>query len=468
MKPNRFPLKSIVTIHTTLFLLLAGSLRAQICQNPLDFVYALNTKGVLYPVNINDASVGTNLPPLITSDTAINSNGLGFNQLNGKFYYFHRSQATPAPDRQFVSYDPATSTLQLLANFPSANKIRSGCVNNTGTGYYTIDPATGPTLYYYDIAGNTWSAITTSFRDTLGATIGTFATLNSGDMAFDGSGNLWMLLSSGSTYALYKINAPVATTAQAFVTAIQIIAPTPTPEAKSIVGLAFNAAGNLYLSTGTGNNKLYMLESTSSSLTYIGTFAVDDIGADLTSCSFPSFVLNVNTVHLTAALHKNIQLTWTTTREDAGLSGYYVEYSTDARHWERLAFIEKNNPASSSSPAYHYEHGQYALANNYYRIVQTYASGKQYISGIKRITVNATRHLFVSPNPVTDKLTLFNKDNTIKYLAQVYDKSGRLVHTVTVAQAQQSIPISHLPKGTYIIKLTSAVNESLSCRFMKW
>ena len=69
-------------------------------------------------------------------------------------------------------------------------------------------------------------------------------------MAFDGAGNLWIMLSKASQYALYKIAAPVPTTAVASVTAKQIIVNRATPIGVSFTGMAFNSAGTLYLTTG--------------------------------------------------------------------------------------------------------------------------------------------------------------------------------------------------------------------------
>lgn len=147
-------------------------------------------------MDVNTGAVGAalfNVTTLTTGSPAENSNGMGYNTTNGKFYYFWRSAALAAPFHEFVSYDPATATLTnlSLAGFMSATtrKVRSGCVNNTGTGYYCFDAGGGavpPSLYYFDIAAavNPWTQITSVFKNGATDVSANFKNLNSGDMAF--------------------------------------------------------------------------------------------------------------------------------------------------------------------------------------------------------------------------------------------------------------------------------------------
>ena len=76
-----------------------------------------------------------------------------------------------------------------------------------------------------------------------------------------------------------------------------------------------------------------------------------------------------------------------------------------------------------------------------------------------------------SPNPASDVLHVYNDtgDGHNKYLAQVFDGTGKLVYYTILQQAQSSIHISHLPKGSYVLKLTSSANQSVSSHhFLKW
>src|SRR4029079_2057574 len=115
---------------------------------------------------------------------------------------------------------PITRTKVVLAKPPSpmikTDKVRTGAVTKDGTGYYTLtttSPSTSATFYYYSIGANTWKVIAQAFKDTVGGASldNSFHTLNSGDMTFDGSGNLWIICSKNPQYALYKVTAPVTT-----------------------------------------------------------------------------------------------------------------------------------------------------------------------------------------------------------------------------------------------------------------
>jgi Secretion system C-terminal sorting domain len=459
-------------------LLVIPKLKAQICQHPLDSVYSMNTLGVLYPISVTNALNGT---PINTAGSAANSNGLGFSTLDGKFYFFNQ---VGSGTTQFTSYDPVSHVLTTLpgpsvANLLTTQKIRTGCVNNLGSGYYTINPDNGgtttPALYYYNIATLTWTTITTSFKDPSSVSLNTtFNNLNSGDMAFDGSGNLWIILSKATQYALYKIAAPVPTTAVASVTAIPIIAPTATPLGVSFTGMAFNSAGTLFLSTGAGvaagNNLLYKITSVSLGLTLVGTLAVNDMGADLTACSAPLFVLPVSSLqHFTAVLRNNgVELSWTAT-EDESIAGYNIEYSKDGEHWTTIGSVEKKLSNPGTTNVYNFVQSQYAPDNNFYRITQKLTDGKQNISAIKLVNGGRTSQVAIGPNPAKDILYINNTGNISKYLAQVFDRSGRLVYTTSVDQTQQTVNISHLQKGSYFLKLSSPVNNSsTSYQFIKW
>lgn len=480
MNPNLYLKKHWLVIYTTLMLLPVSALQAQICQNPTDTIYGLSTTGVIYPINVNNVTIGANLDSLNDGWLAQNSNGIGFSTMNGRFYYFERSTTTISPlnpRQRFVYYDPATATVLARATppFPNANKARSGCVNTAGNGYYTIDPASSagvPMLYYFDVLANTWDTITTVFVTPSAVNVSsTFSGLNSGDMAFDGAGNLWILCSSTSKYGLYRINAPVPTTTVASVTVTQIVDPnTATPTAgKSITGLAFNAAGVMYLSTGSGDNKLYKMTSPSSPLTLVGTLPKDDVASDLTSCSYPLTVLPVSAwLGFDAVLKKEVELNWTCA-EDAAVTGYRVEYSADGEHWKTVAILAKNNFYDGVSSTYHYTDGQYATGNNFYRIAQVSADGKAGFSFIKVINTSTDRKIYIGPNPARDILYVYNYNNsTNKYLAQVFDPAGRLVYYTTLQQAQQAIDVSDLQKGSYVLKLTASSGQTSSHHFLKW
>jgi hypothetical protein len=285
-------------------------------------------------------------------------------------------------------------------------------------------------------------------------------------MSFDGMGNLWVVCSSTSQYALFKIPAPVPTTGLVTIKATQIIGVTATPTpGKSITGIAFNFSGILYLTTGTGDNKIYKLTTATSTLTFVATMAKDDIGADLTSCSMPFGVLSSSWQEFKGVLNKNVELTWTV-YDDPEISGYQVERSNDGEHWEVLTFIEKKGSVSSASK-YNYTDIQFTGKMEYYRIAKVWPGGGKSFSTTIAIQSSDNNVLHVGPNPTTNVLYLNNRDNS-RYVAQIFDRSGRLMLTTVVGQSK-TIAVDQLKRGTYVLKLVAANDQHFtSYTFVKW
>jgi hypothetical protein len=454
-------------------------MQAQYCTNATDTVYGLTATGRIVPINVNTAAAQPS-PNRDSTGTGVNANGLGFSALNGSFYFFNRCNTLGVVDLiQFVRYIPSTRTTTILADppatFTATTKSRSGCMNTAGDGYYAINPgaAAGPTLYYFSVGTGTWTTITTSFKSKTGVNVANIVSLNSGDMAFDGSGNLWMISSGSGDYALYKIKAPLPVIPTASVVVDTIISERATPTGDNFTGVAFNAAGKLYLSTGAGtnpgNNKLYELATTTGVLTLKGSLLAG-YGDDLTSCSYPPGVLPVVWVNFAAAFQTNaVQLGWTVNEKEM-VSGYTIEFSTDAEHWQTIGHIEKDNTNSGGLKTYRYIHHEFNENGNYYRIVQVSATGEKTNSSIRFVNTKDDRQIYIGPNPTKDIMYIYNRRNDCKYLAQVCDKDGRLVYSIVMAPGQPSISIGHLPKGMYVLKLSSsAINERPgSYRFIKW
>jgi hypothetical protein len=474
MKNYYFILLFIATVFT------AG---AQLCTNPRDSVYGLSSvtgssSGQIVAISLNNAGTTTIGGTPASSNSA---NGVGFSPLNGRFYFFNQSGFGTT---EFISFNPLTNTKVIHTNpplFPATQRIRSGTVNKSGTAYYTIFPGAttamsypinGPAFYYYSIGSNSWTLITQTFRDKNGNIVANIASLGSGDMTFDGNGNLWMLCSSQTAYTLYRIKAPLPTTAVPFLTVDTIIAQSPTPSQAAgsspnvpFTGIAFNSQGKMFIASGSSggaptafHNKLYSLATATSPLVIIGTLP-NAYGDDITSCTYPIGVLPAIWVDFNASLQDNkVKLNWTV-NEDDNTTGYNVQISQDASHWHTIAHIDDNSPGNLRK--YSYVDDVPAQGNHYYRIVRTDESGKEEISVIRLVTDIGRSKVFLAPNPASDLLYFYNKDNSAKMLAQIYDNKGSLVHTAVIEQLQQYISVSHLPRGAYILKLLSTVSTRI-------
>lgn len=488
-------MKPIFLPGVTCLLFSPLSMKGQLCTNPTDSLYTVTTNGQFHSINVNNggASVGILGGAAVTN--ALNSNGLGFSQVTGKFYFFNHCADSPNPN-EFVSYDPVTKTKQVLANPPapmtnaSGDKIRTGAVNPAGTGYYTIltsSPSSAATFYYYNIGTNTWKIIAQSFKDTAtGLSMDSmFHYLNSGDMTFDGAGNLWIICSKSPKYSLYKVQAPVTTNAVPKL-AVSVVLPTrnmPIPTSvASITGVAFNSAGKLYFTTGS-NSALAAGVSTVGTnynilyrMTTITPLVIDSItnlpnsyGDDMTSCTYPVAVLGISFNNFTASLdNSSVRLLWNV-NENAEVEGYDVEYSTDATNWQTSGHIYKQDNIAGVH-TYNYTPKEYIQGKNYFRIVQHSVGGKKVISETRLIDTRNIGKISIGPNPVNNVIYLYNRDNKAKLLAKVFDNNGRLVFSTIIAPDQQSIDVSRLSNGQFILSLSlPGSGESVQgYHFIKW
>ena len=282
-------------------------------------------------------------------------------------------------------------------------------------------------------------------------------------MAFDGLGRLWMVCSNSSNYAMYRIAAPLPTTAVASITVDTIIASTPTPTTPgvSITGIAFNSAGILYLSSGSGvgagNNQLYKMTNPYSPLTNIGTLP-NGLGDDLSSCVYPFSVLPVSNFQFSSNFTDNtVKLIWKADETDDVIR-YDIESSADNKSWQKIASEFRNN--GSQSIPYSYTDLKYQSGLNYYRIAQISSTGAKKYSPVRSVKISNNNLINIRTNLVNNTIEIYSKYLPPKYVAQIYDVTGRLVFTGTPSQTSQSIDISNLLKGLYIIKFSASTQNS--------
>ncbi len=456
----------ILCLFLTQLLLLSATLQAQICTNNTDSMYGLNSlvggSGQIVSVSVlNAGSVTVGSP----APSSVNANGLGFSSLNSRFYFFNQCGAGPA---EFVSYDPLTGSKVPLASpvpaIPNAQKIRSGAMTPDGLGYYTIYPGattaqgfpvTGPAFYFYNVGTNSWTLISQSFKDVTNHTVVEIKNLNSGDMTFDGSGNLWIVSSNATSYALYKVNAPLPTTAVASVIVDTILASRATPAGVSITGIAFNSAGKLFLSTGSaavpgvGHNKLYEMASPSLPLTTIGTLT-NGYGDDLTSCATPYYVLPLNNFSFSARLNgSSVLINWEN-KEENGLNGYAVEYSPDGINWSVVNRVTSEKLTGS----YSYVHPVNKEGIYYYRLAILSVNAEKKYSVVKTVHVKTLSQVFMGPNPAVNTVQLYSGNPLGIYNVTMFDNAGRLLQSWEKLNASQSIDISRFKSGLYIFRIS--------------
>jgi hypothetical protein len=438
----------------TIFVLLQES-SAQVCADPAGVIYGLHANGAIYPITVSTGSVGAALTPPYTGNVPNYANAMGYNPLNGKFYYFKRNVFT-AP-QEFVSFHPATNTVEILAPCPVTGTtiINLGCVRSDGTGYYCLDHF--GKLYFYNISLNTWTVITSNIVDQFGTSLSTVigTTRIYGDIIMDGTNNMWIIPSGTADFGLYKINAPLPITPVASLTATQLMPPTtPTPLGASIGGIAFNPTGQIFISTNAGHNRLYRLED-NHALTFISNLNLDGIGNDLTSCNFPFSVLPTLWQEFSAVVKgkAEVLLNWTVAQESDNVI-YYVEHSSDGSNWTDLGFI-RSGGVSGNPVKYSYVHASIKEGIHYYRISQTGPNGHKKYSATKKVMLNEDLQIAMWPNPVKDIMTISVPALSLNgvYSAALYDDYGRLLSNILLHGGINKINIQELAPGIYIIRV---------------
>jgi hypothetical protein len=376
---------------------------------------------------------------------------MGYNNLNGKLYYFKRN--TIASPQEFVSFDPATNMVVKLADCPASSIINLGCTTADGLGYYCLDAA--GKLYYYSIPANTWTTISSSIKDQFGFSLSSVISTNSrimGDFAIDGAGNLWIVISGDTDFGFYKLSAPLPTIPVTNITIQRYLPPTTlTPSGRGFGGIAFNISGQIFLSTNSGDNKLYRME-TNLSLTYISTLSVDGLGNDLTSCNFPLALLPFSFQSFSAVLksHNKVQLNWTSQHE-INTRSYFIEHSTDGIKWETIANIMAVNQGVSAD--YSFKHETEQPGEHFYRIRESGLLDIKY-SAVRMVESSGASVLSVWPNPAQDHITIHHgRAKNLSARVNIFDQSGIKLKEIVLDQQKNSIDIRTLSSGTYIINI---------------
>lgn len=448
------PLWMAACIYIALFgLPLAGSSQTAACNDPENVIYGNDQSGKIYPITVGTSTVGTALNASGTINTPSSpngANGLGYTNINGKFYYFWKNPSS-SNGGTFVSYDPVTKTYATLAASPIRNAIRTGSVSSDGR-YYTVD--TKGNLYCYTISTNSWKLITSSLVDQDGNDVSaSIQTFNTGDMAFDGYGNIWLVTAGQGKIGLYKISGPVPSTGPlSSLPVTRILATTtPTPDGNDAYGIAFNQSGNIYIST---SNHLYLFNPITLTFTLKGSLANSIV--DLTSCNFPMNVMPLKWLSFNVqAKNKNqIYLNWQVSTQ-VNNKGFYVQYSRDQSKWDNLAYIPSRTVTSLDIEQYTYSYLASLSASNFYRVKQEDIDGQSSYSWIRVLNSNPDNPVIVYPNPARDELNIVCSDQTVTQ-AQIVDLSGRLIKNFNVRPGENKLDISIIKSGVYFI----SVNQS--------
>jgi len=422
-------------------------------------IYGLDSSGLVYGLTTSgtvSTAYNNSNKPATASTTA---DAVGYVASTGIFYYFLKN----ASAFTFNSYNPTLTTASAystLASPTSTGSIYIGGATANGTGYYAID--TKGYLYYYNIGSNAWTTITTEIVDNSSNNLTTQIAGGEyyGDLTEDAYGDIWFVISSAASYGIYEIIAPVPTTVQTSVTAKQVTKyNTSNPASGYFTGAAFDALGNLYLTTQSQLWKIPIGLTTLQQITpYTGRLT------DLSQCSFTTNPLPLVWSNFDAVLvNEKVDISWGIA-ETSSLKGFYVERSIDSKNWDTLAFV----PYSSGILDYSLIDASPSAENNYYRIAETDYDNNVNYSDIMKVslpTISST--ISIWPNPATDEVHVQYNGNTNNLNALIVDEFGRVVSKSVIFHGNNTIPMGNIPPGVYFLMMAGDNNEAITRKIIK-
>lgn len=424
---------------------------AQVCSDPVNTIYGLTNGGFIHAIDVPTGTVSAAINPAYPGNAPDQSNGLGYNQLNGKFYYFKRIPSSTIIE--FVSFDPATNMYQMLSTPATTSSVYSGSITNDGDGYYMWN--TQGRLFYYKISTDTWTSITSSFVDQYGKDVDSIIRAHaSGDGAIDGNGNLWILPSSNAMFGLFRLNGPLPTTPVASLTVTEIV-PMTAPPAK-FVGISFTLTGEIFMITST--DKIYRLEN-NLSLTLMSTMTA--AMGDLTSCNFPMGVLAKEEYDLrTLIVNDNkVKVSWKPAAQATPL--YFIERSFDTRLWQT---ISKATEITFSSGHLSFIDPSPAKGRNYYRIKITKDNSSSY-SLVSTVDILSSQGIALWPNPV--KTNLFIQQSSKNAWVTIFNEAGYKIKVVKITGGISTINLQLLAAGKYFVLVRSEHGDESTYKLIK-
>lgn len=195
----------------------------------------------------------------------------------------------------------------------------------------------------------------------------------------------------------------------------------------------------------------------------IGGTATGAAPGTITSGSFSSFSdfvlanktggtnpLPVTWVSFSAiAKQKDVQLKWQTANE-SDCKKYIIERSNNGNQFVAISQVVCNNNSSST---YEYTDVQPGNGTWYYRIRQQDVDGKQLLSQVQKVQLNANSSIQVYPNPANAFIRIAGLSGAEKIT--LIDAAGKIVFATTVAGNALQIPVSHLSAGHYSLHMQS-------------
>jgi hypothetical protein len=146
------------------------------------------------------------------------------------------------------------------------------------------------------------------------------------------------------------------------------------------------------------------------------------------------------------------QLEWSTWQELNSLH-FDIEKSGDSARFTTIGSVPAR-PHPDSTADYTFTDPELFGGPNYYRLKLVFQNGDSLYSPIRKIYFDPDPVLVrVYPNPTTGQINI-NSSAECRDI-QIFDVSGRLVYRKSVNGFQQSLSLSTLARGIYLMKLST-------------
>ena len=148
-----------------------------------------------------------------------------------------------------------------------------------------------------------------------------------------------------------------------------------------------------------------------------------------------------------------VRLEWATLLENNS-SSFIIEKSTDQKIWSEIGSLAARGNTNSRTT---YSHLDLQPVNgyNYYRLKQVDLDGQIVYSEIVRFNNQIRKNLSVFPNPVTDIVQLYGKEQfKAGQTIQIIDATGKRVKMTTAPNGNRlQIDLSGYTSGLYLLQL---------------
>jgi len=148
----------------------------------------------------------------------------------------------------------------------------------------------------------------------------------------------------------------------------------------------------------------------------------------------------------------SVLIKWQTTNE-ININRYEVESSSDGINFVKLGLVAAGN--SSSVVNYQLtDNSAWVSEVRYYRLKIIDNDGKYKYSNIVKLSNKQTGNISIYPNPVTNAFIINLPDTKLIHSkATLSDANGKLVKNISINYQQQTVNISELSAGIYMLRL---------------